>query len=79
MKRTRRTTDDYSTDTRVLLACRLYSTPLWRIHHYARTNRALALAKFRKECQVNDWAAVLRTQGYTIPVGTVLYGERVTR
>ena len=70
---------DYSTDTRVLLTMRLYTTPLWRFRHYSRTNKALALAKLTRECRVNDWAALLRTQGHDVPVGTVLYGEVVTR
>jgi hypothetical protein len=78
-RRSLRRDTDYSTDTRVLLAMRLYNTPLYRFRDYSRTNKALALAKLRRECQVNDWAAVLRTQGYTVPVGSILCGELVTR
>jgi hypothetical protein len=75
----RHTLADFSTDTRVLLTCRWYSTPLWKIRARRRTNKALELAKLTRECRVNDWAAVLRTQGYDIPVGSLLCGERVTR
>lgn len=79
MLRTRPSVTDYSTDTRVLLHIRLYNTPLWRVRHYLRTNKAIALAKLRIECRTNDYAAELRRRGYTIPVGSLLMGERVTR
>lgn len=72
-------TPDYTTDTRVLLTMRWHSTPLWKIRDRKRTSLALERVKLRHECRVNDWAALLRTQGYSVPVGTVLYGEKVTR
>ena len=79
MKRSRPATTDHTTDTRVLLAMRLFATPPWKFWYYKRTNAALERVKLRHECRVNDWAVLLRAQGYDIPVGTILYGERVTR
>lgn len=76
---TRRSVRPSSLETTDLLAMRLYSTPLWQFRHYSRTNKALALAKDTRQAKVNQWAAVLRTQGIPVPVGATLYGERVTR
>lgn len=47
----------------------------------AAAARAAAIdrAEFRRECLANDWAAHLRTMGYAVPVGTVLFGVTVTR
>jgi hypothetical protein len=70
---------DYSTDTRVLLTCRLYSTPWWHIRDWRRTNAALEWAKLRRECLTNDYAHRLRALGHEVPVGSVLCGEKVTR
>lgn len=68
-----------STDTRVLLTMRLYTTPLWKFRDWHRTNKALALAKSVRESRTNAWAHRLRQAGHDVPVGSVLYGERVTR
>lgn len=70
---------DYSTDTRVLLVIRLNVTPPWRIRDRKRTALALERAKLRRECLANDAAHRLRADGHHCPVGTILFGERVTR
>ena len=41
--------------------------------------RAEDIQDFLRECRVNDWAQDLRALGHEVPVGTVLFGTKVTR